>query len=148
MDLKLGIQLQHDHLYRASPFQVCRTSTSCLPSRLRGFLRVKLTFSNFRNRFLSFYWWDGFEIWYTASEWSVVLCLPFSYLSDFYFLFAEPTYVIFKVKLTFSNFRNRFLTFYWWDGFEILYTASAWSVVPCLPFSVLSDFYFLFAEPT
>ena len=35
IDLKYGIQLQHDQLYRASPFQVCRTSTSCLPSRLR-----------------------------------------------------------------------------------------------------------------
>ena len=36
-DFKFCIQLQHDELYRASPFQVCRTSTSCLPSRLRQF---------------------------------------------------------------------------------------------------------------
>ena len=36
-DFKFCIQLQHDELYRASPFQVCRASTSCLPSRLRQF---------------------------------------------------------------------------------------------------------------
>ena len=36
-DFKFCIQLQHDELYRASPFQVCRRSTSCLPSRLRQF---------------------------------------------------------------------------------------------------------------
>ena len=32
IDFKFGIQLQHDELYRASPFQVCWKSTSCLPS--------------------------------------------------------------------------------------------------------------------
>ena len=34
---KFCIQLQHDELYSASPFQVCRRSTSCFPSRLWEF---------------------------------------------------------------------------------------------------------------
>ena len=36
-DFKFYIKLQHDELYCASPFQVCRRSTSCLPSRHRQF---------------------------------------------------------------------------------------------------------------
>ena len=85
-DFKFCIQLQHDELYRASPFQVCRRSTSCLPSRLRQFSAWKLHVQIFRNRFLSFCWRKWFQILYTASTWWVVPCLPFSSLSEVYFL--------------------------------------------------------------
>ena len=34
-DFIFGIQLLHDELYRVTHFQICRTSTSCLTSRLR-----------------------------------------------------------------------------------------------------------------
>ena len=81
-DFIFDIWLWHGDLYRVSPFQVYRTSTSCLQCDLEFFMfAVMKTFvtvisaSTGRNDFI-------FDIWW------LVQCLPFPGLPHIYFLFT------------------------------------------------------------
>jgi hypothetical protein len=98
--------------------------------------------SHFRNRYLGFYWKKWFYIWYMALAWWLVPCLPFPGLPHIYFLFTVRLR-IFHVCLN-ENFRNSYVSFYWKKWFYIWYMASAWWLVPCLPFPGLPHIYFLF----
>ena len=123
-----------------SPFQVYRTSTSCLQCDLEFFMLA--VNENFRNSYLSFYWKKWFYIWYMALAWWLVPCLPFPGLPHIYFLFTVQLR-IFHVCCN-ENFRNSYLSFYWKKWFYIWYMALAWWLVPCLPFPGLPHICFLF----
>ena len=84
-DFIFDIWLWHGDLYLVSPFQVYRTSTSCLQCNLEFFMfAVMKTFvtvisaSTRRNDY----------IWYMALAWWLVPCLPFPGLPHIYFLFT------------------------------------------------------------
>jgi hypothetical protein len=84
-DFIFDIWLWQGDLYRVSPFQVYRTSTSCLQCDLEFFM---FTVMKTRNSYLSFYWKKWFYIWYMALAWWLVPCLPFPGLPQIYFLFT------------------------------------------------------------
>ena len=108
-----------------------------------GYIAITLSVrSNFRKRYLSFYWKKWFYIWYMALTWWLVPCLPFPGLPHIYFLFTVRLR-IFHVCHN-ENFRNSYLSFYWKKWFYIWYMALAWWLVPCLPFQGLLHIYFLF----
>jgi hypothetical protein len=79
-DFIFDLWLLHGELYRVYPFQVYRTSISCLPCDL-----------DFCNRYLSFYWKKWFYIWYVymAFAWWLVPCLPFPGLPHIYFRYIQ-----------------------------------------------------------
>ena len=76
-DFIFDIWLWHGDLYRVSPFQVYRTSTSCLQCDLEFFMFAVIA-ENFRNSYLSFYWKKLFYIWYMALAWWLVTVSPLS----------------------------------------------------------------------
>ena len=119
-DFIFDVWLLHGELYRVYPFQVYRTSTSCLPCDL-----------DFCNRYLGFYWKKWFYIWYMAFAWWLVPCLPFPGLPHIYFLFTVWLRIFHVCRN--ENFRNSYLSFYWKKWFYIWYMAFAWWLVPCLP---------------
>ena len=134
--------LWHSDLYRVSPFQAYRTSTSCLPCDLEFFMfAVMKTFvtdisaSTGRNDFIFDMWlWHGdlyrvspFQVYCTSTS-----CLP----CDLEF---------FHVCLN-ENFRYRYLSFYWKKWFDIWYMAFAWWLVPCILFPGLPHIYFRYIQ--
>jgi hypothetical protein len=138
-DFIFDIWLLHGDLYRVSPFQVYRTSASCLQCDLELFMFAVIeTFvtdisaSTWRNDFIFEIWlWHGelyrvspFQVYCTSTS-----CLPHDLE---FFMFAV-------VKIC-----NRYLSFYWKKWFCIWYMAFAWWLVPCLPFPGLPHIYFLF----
>ena len=116
-DLIFDIWLWHGDLYRVSPFQVYRISTSCLQCNLEFFMFVymyivslkRFTYNYtpalpeggilfylcpfvqdiFRRIFLSNYWWQKSDIWSQASYRYAILWEAFLDPSDSYFLFAD-----------------------------------------------------------
>ena len=75
--------------------------------------------SQFRSKYLSFYWKKLFYIWYMALAWWLVPCLPFPGLPHIYFLFTVRLRIFHVCRN--ENFRNSYLSFYRKKWFYIWY---------------------------
>ena len=140
-DFIFDIWLRHGDLYRVSPFQVYRTSTSCLQCDLEFFMfAVMKTFvtvisaSTRRHDFIFYLWlWHGdlypvspFQVYHTYTS-----CLQCDLV---FFMFAVMK--TFVTVISASTGRNDFIFDIWlWHG--DLYRVSFFQVfrifTPCLP---------------
>jgi hypothetical protein len=86
--LIFSIEYWHMVPYRGIQFQVCCPSTSCLPTLLH-FQHQWWMVGNFRNSFLSNYWLQPLDSWYTALTCKPILRYLTSGLSLIHFLFTD-----------------------------------------------------------
>ena len=120
--LKFGTKLDSDELYC-----VTKEQPHIAYQSLYLFIFLSLQW-NFCHRFLSSYWRQCFQILFTSSGWQSVLCKW--KLKNSHILLISP-FICSFFFLSNGNFCHRFLSSYWSQCFQILFTSSGWQSVLC-----------------